>query len=91
MQKIPNGFISPQMSNFHTWWYSEDWCDDQPVAEEASAEPDGQQKQDVLVLSALVSYPEVPCLPCEPCMFDMILEDDDGLYVEDHSEGLTCA
>ena len=70
-----------------TWWYSEGWCDDQPVAEEASAEPDGQQKQDVLVLSALVSFPEVPCLPCEPWMFDMSLEDDDGLYVEDHSEG----
>ena len=67
--------------------YSEGWCDDQPVAEEASAEPDGQQKQDVLVLSALVSCPEVPCLPCEPCMVDMSLEDDDGLYVEDHSEG----
>ena len=62
MQKIPNGFISPQMSNFHSWWYSEDWCDDQPVAEEVSAELDGQQKQDVLVLSALVSYPEVPLL-----------------------------
>ena len=70
-----------------TWWYSEGWCDEQPVAEEASAEPDGQQKQDVLVLSALVSCPEVPCLPCEPCMFDMSLENDDGLYVEDHSEG----
>ena len=25
-----------------TWWYSEGWCDDQPAAEEASAEPDGQ-------------------------------------------------
>ena len=70
-----------------TWWYSEGWCDDQPVTEEASAEPDGQQKQDVLVLSSLVSCPEMPCLPCDPCMFDMSLEDDDGLYVEDHSEG----
>ena len=69
-----------------TWWYSEGWYDDQPVAEEASAELDGQQKQDVLVLSALVSCPDVPCLPCEPCVFDMSLEDGDGLYVEDHSE-----
>ena len=41
----------------------------------------------MLVLSALVSCPDVPCLPCEPCVFDMSLEDDDGLYVEDHFEG----
>ena len=40
----------------------------------------------MLVLSALVSCPDVPCLPCEPCVFDMSLEDGDGLYVEDHSE-----